>query len=153
MNTTNVLSDIKQYIKDIWLMQIATSLDNQPWIANVYFVADENLNFYWLSTPARRHSRELSINHKAAIAIVIKKDQPVIGIQAEGSVEQEHSLKKISEIMPIYIKKYGSGKDFLRLVKAAKNDHVMYRFTPEYLQLFDEQNYSPKENPIQFYFD
>ncbi len=94
------------------------------------------------------NSKELTTNKKAAITVAVKIDQPVIGLQAQGVIEQEHSYIKMAEIMPSYIKKYGSGKDFLNLVKHAKNDHKMYCFKPSYIQLFDELNYSPKDNPI-----
>ncbi len=133
-------------------MQLATSLDNQPWIANVFFIVDSNLNFYWLSYPTRRHSRELATNNRAAIAVAIKNDKPVIGVQAEGEVAEVHNKTIIAKMMLPYIKKYGQGKDFLQFVKEGKNKHILYKFSPTTLQLFDEVHYKPEQNPIQLTF-
>lgn len=139
--------------KDVWLMQVATSTDNQPWIANVFFVLDTKMNFYWLSVPYRRHSRELSHNNKAAIAVAIKTTKPVIGLQAEGTVEIVNDIALIEKILPEYSKKYKQGKEFIALAKKGKNKHMVYKFTPELLQLFDEANYTLEQNPITLFFE
>lgn len=52
-------------------MQLATSLDNQPWVCNVWFAADTKLNIYWFSSITRRHSDEVTKNQKVAGAIVL----------------------------------------------------------------------------------
>ena len=144
---------IYKEVKNVWLMQVATSADNQPWLANVFFFFFCKLNFYWLSYPGRRHSRELASNNRAAIAIAVKNDKPVIGIQAEGSVSQVASLTTISRVMPRYIKKYGAGQQFLALTKKGAAQHRLYKFEPESLQLFDELNYTPEQNPIVLLFE
>ena len=148
----DITKRIYKEAKDRWLMQIATSVDNQPWIANIFFVMDEQLNFYWLSFPNRRHSRELAVNNNAALSIAIKTDKPVIGVQAEGTVEQIARMSVIEKILPLYVKKYGQGKDFITLAKAGKNQHILYKFSPVSLQLFDEVNFKPEENPIVLFF-
>ncbi len=153
----NVDSGIKEKIysqaKDVWLMQLATSVDNQPWIANVFFVVDSKLNFYWLSFPSRRHSRELTTNNRAAIAIAVKHDKPVIGVQAEGTVREVTNVAIVGRIMPRYIKKYGAGQQFLSLTKKGAAQHRLYKLEPDSLQLFDELNYTPEQNPIVLLFE
>lgn len=121
-------------------MQLATSVNTQPWVCTVYFVEDEKLNLYWLSLPGRRHSKELEKNPKAAVAIQIKTGQPVIGIQAEGEVEIVRDVKLVEDIMTRYVQKYGSGKDFISNFARGKNQHVMYKFKPTCYVIFDEMN-------------
>jgi uncharacterized protein YhbP (UPF0306 family) len=152
-NNTNVAKDIQEYLNKTQLMQLATSVNDRPWVATVYFVQDDMFNFYWLSTPHRKHSEHLDINPRVAIAIAIKPDIPVIGLQAEGRAEIVHDLTTIAKLMPRYIKKYNAGKDFLSLAKKGINNHRMYKFSPELLQYFDEQHYTPDENPITLLFE
>ena len=152
-NSTHIAKDIKDYLKDAHLMQLATSVNDLPWVATVYFVVDDMLNFYWLSTPHRKHSEQLDINPRAAIAIAIKPDIPVIGLQAEGRVEIVHDIATIAKLMPGYIKKYNAGKDFVALAKKGISNHRMYKFSPELLQYFDEQNYTPEQNPMTLFFE
>jgi ribonuclease HI len=130
------------------VMQMATSKDNTPWISTVYFVADADRNIYWLSIPERRHSQEIIANPQVAIAIAVKQDIPVIGIQASGTVEIVNDGTVVKEILTAYVKKYdGAGQGFHHRFVAGKNKHQLYKLTPEALVLFDEVHF--KENPAQ----
>jgi len=128
------------------VMQLATVDDGQPWICTVYFVLYEGC-FYWLSFPERRHSRELASASNAAIAIAVKQDLPVIGLQAEGDVTKVDDLEEIEAVLPFYVEKYGSGKQFVERYKAGTNHHSLYKFTPRKVMLFDEVAHP--ENPYQ----
>lgn len=121
-------------------MQLATSVNDQPWVSTVYFVEDEKLNLYWLSLPGRRHSKELEKNPKAAIAMQIKTSLPVIGIQTEGEVEIVSDTTLVEDVMARYVQKYGSGKNFITNFARGKNRHVMYKFKPTCYVIFDEMN-------------
>jgi uncharacterized protein YhbP (UPF0306 family) len=134
---------IKEYLKQARMMQVSTTSGSKPWICTVYFVSDEDQNLYWLSLPARRHSKEIAENNKIAVAIAVKFDKnPIIGIQAEGKAEVVEEQKTVENILPEYIKKYDSGKDFTELFKAGKNQHCLYKFIPGAYFLFDETNFS-----------
>lgn len=136
---------IQQKLSQSSLLQLATSLEGQPWICTVYFVTDENLNLYWLSWPERRHSQEIAKNNKAAVAVAVKKDIPVIGIQGEGRAEMVTDEQTVTEVLEKYIKKYGAGKDFIKNYKTGTNHHQLYKFIPTKYVLFDEQNFSGDE--------
>lgn len=133
---------IKNYILNSKIMQVATVDDNQPWICSVYYVIDDELNLYWLSLPSRRHSKEIDKNSKVAIAIAVKTEQPVIGIQAEGFAEKVSNPASIAEVMKKYTDKYSAGKDFYTNFIAGKNKHVLYKFKPTLFVLFDELNFT-----------
>ena len=130
------------------VMQLATSRDNAPWISTLYFVADDQRNIYWLSLPGRRHSEEVVANPRVAIAIAIKQDLPVIGIQAEGSVTIVEDASIVEKILASYIKKYdGAGKEFHQRFVEGKNKHQLYKLTPSSMVLFDEVHF--KTGPAQ----
>lgn len=136
---------VENYLQSARLMQLATVRDGQPWVCTVYFVADEDMNLYWLSWPERRHSREVAQHDKAAAAVVVQDGgdrKPVVGIQVEGTVAEvtdEEAVKRISET---YAQKYGQGKRFYKNFKTGTNRHHMYKLMPQKLVLFDEQNFS-----------
>jgi uncharacterized protein YhbP (UPF0306 family) len=129
---------IKKYLSKSRMMQIATVDNGQPWICTVYYVEDEDLNLYWLSWPTRRHSQEIKKLNKIAIAVPVKLDKPVIGIQAEGTAKVAKEKEEVAKVMKLYVKKYGSGKQFYDNFIAGKNEHWLYRFTPSNFVLFDE---------------
>lgn len=131
----------KEYIHESSVMQIATMSSRGPWICTVYYVEDSRLNLYWLSLPTRRHSQEIKREPHVAIAIAVKPDKPVIGIQAEGTVKVVTDKKIIAEVMKQYTEKYGAGRDFYDNFIAGKNQHLLYKFTPQTTVLFDEVNF------------
>ncbi len=145
MNPKDIAS---KYLADSKTMQLATVAGNQPWISTVYFVADERMNLYWLSWPSRRHSLEISQNNKAAIAIAIKLDQPVIGLQAEGTVSIVEDSEEVAKVMKLYTAKYGSGQKFYKNFITNRNQHNMYKFIAKKFVLFDEVNF-PDDSPLE----
>jgi uncharacterized protein YhbP (UPF0306 family) len=128
----------RHLLGDAQVMQVATVRHDQPWICTVWFVADNDLNLYWLSLPARRHSQEIAHNQKVAAAIVIKQDMPTVGLQIEGMAEQVSDPVLVKLIMEKYFAKYGEGKDFYDRFMASKNKHAMYRIKPHLIVLMDE---------------
>lgn len=136
MQETEML--IKRYLGQGRMMQIATVDGDKPWICTVYYIEDENQNLYWLSLPSRRHSQEIARHPKVAVAIPIKVDKPVIGLQAEGSAAIVTDRSRIADVMKLYIERYDSGRDFLNNFISGQNQHMLYQFTPESMSLFDE---------------
>lgn len=139
---------VKQYLSDGRAIQLATSVNDIPWISTVYYVVDEKLNIYWLSYPTRRHSQDIAVNPNVALTLVVKQDIPVIGVQAQGVAMEIKRASTVIKVMALYIKKYGAGKDFYKNFTLKKNKHSLYQFAPSKFVLFDEQNFehdSPQE--------
>ena len=119
-------------------MQLATATrSGMPWICSVYFVIEEGC-FYWLSFPERRHSLELTENANAAIAVVLKTEPPVMGVQTEGIVSQVSSIPEATKVLAKYVAKYGKGSNFIELLQHGKNRHKLYKLKPNRVFLFDE---------------
>lgn len=140
---------IKKYLNESKFMQLATAVDNKPWVCTLHFVADEDANIYWLSLPTRRHSEEIAQNPHIAVAIAVKTDMPVIGVQAEGTAELVTDLETITKVMDLYVERHGTGKTFVDRVVQGIDNHKMYKLTPTRIQLFDEVNF-PKQPPKEW---
>src|SRR5436309_422879 len=95
---------IKTYLKEAKLMQLATSIGNQPWVCNVWFAADEELNIYWFSSITRRHSKELIKNKKvsAAMALPQTPDDTPRGLQVQGVAELLTEQADIYKAISVY---------------------------------------------------
>ena len=136
------LALIRDYLPQGRMMQVATVGDDQPWICTVYYVEDDNMNLYWLSLPTRRHSLEIAKHNHIAVAVPIKFDKPVVGIQAEGEAQAVADKTIIASVMQRYVERYGSGRQFYDNFVAGKNQHVLFKFTPRKWVLFDEVHFS-----------
>lgn len=132
---------IRHYLPQARMMQLATVSGEQPWICTVYFVEDDWLNLYWLSLPGRRHSQEIAQHGKVAVAVPLKMDKPVIGIQAEGRAEPVADKSVIADVMQRYVERFGVGHQFYSNYVEGENQHVLFRFKPQKYVLFDEVNF------------
>lgn len=133
---------VESYLIDAKLMQIATVSNGKPWICTVYYVSDNDSNIFWLSHPDRRHSQEIEKNPNIAVAIAVKHDQPIIGVQAEGRASIVKDVEVVKDVMSDYVAKYGNGKDFHDNFVTGTNQHNLYKFTPSSIVLFDEVNFA-----------
>lgn len=134
---------IKKYLPTKNVMQLATARDNQPWVCNVHYYTDEDLNFYWISEPGRRHSLELKDNPKAAAVIKIHENTPeenyVIGISVEGTAEE---VELDETIAAAYRDKLDKGETFVEDMRSGKKPYKFYKLTPKNFVLFDTQDFT-----------
>src|SRR6266849_2043067 len=90
---------IRQYLQDAKLMQLATSVDGQPWVCSVWFASDEEMNVYWFSSITRRHSGDFEKNNKVGAAIVLPQTQDDMprGLQLQGVAEMLHEKEAVEK--------------------------------------------------------
>lgn len=81
---------IREYIQQTIHMSLGTSANNIPWVCEVHFGYDDELNLYFRSKPSRRHSQEIANNPHVAGNIVRQHslEDSVVGIYFEGTAEQ-----------------------------------------------------------------
>ncbi len=147
----NLKKLIKQYLREAKLMQLATSLNDQPWICSVWFAADENMNIYWLSSTTRRHSKEVLKNNKVAGTIVIPQtpDDSPRGLQLQGIAEFLTEQKDIDKAMSIYGGRIFKKEDITKFMNNKEKPHRFYKIKPTQFVLFDAVNFP--ENSRQEY--
>lgn len=142
---------IKGYLKEAKLMQLATSVDNQPWVCSVWFAADEDLNIYWISSTTRRHSDEAIKNPKVAAAIVLPhtpKDS-ARGLQLQGKAELLTKQEDIDKAAFLFTGRIFTEEKIKEFMASEKYPHRFYKIKPSQFVLFDTVNFP--ENSRQEY--
>ena len=83
----DVESAVREYIEKTVHMSLATVSSDAPWVCEVHFAYDDNLNLYFRSLKSRRHSQEIASNPKVAGNIIDKYGlgDPVVGVYFEGT--------------------------------------------------------------------
>lgn len=148
---TQVRKFIEDYLFQARLMQVATSHENSPWVCTVYFACDDALNLIWISTPERRHSREIDVNPRVAGTIVFPHTPgaDVRGIQFEGTARKLTDPKEVTHALSHYAKRYGLEEARISAIAANTDGHACYILTPNSYVLFDEVNFP--DSPRQVY--
>lgn len=129
---------IRGYIPQIVHMSIATVKDNKPWVCEVHFAYDDELNLYFCSSLDRRHSMEAMENPVIAGNIVTQhfKNQKVRCVDFEGSIEL---LKDIDDTHPgirAYAERFERGGSLLEEIKKDGNTGF-FKITVDDYYLFD----------------
>ena len=137
-------SIIREYIKDIVHMSIATCADNKPWISEVHYSYDDDLNLYFISRPSRRHSLEVAANGQIAGNIIKqhKAGEEVRGVYFEGAIEMLDDVKDTDVAFQTYNKRLGLDATMLN-EQAEENGHCWYKINVHKFYLFDELEMEP----------
>ncbi|HBH17573.1 MAG TPA: hypothetical protein DDX14_01255, partial [Cyanobacteria bacterium UBA9579] len=78
-----IKSEAIQFLKDNFIMEIATSHDNNPSVSVVVYMIDENLNFYFI-TQRNSYKAKYIINNPR-ISLVVWEHLKM-SVQADGVV-------------------------------------------------------------------
>ncbi len=134
---------IKEYLESTKMMQLATSINNQPWVCNVWFASDDDLNIYWFSSSTRRHSNEIMKNNKVAAAFVFPQtpeDTPR-GLQLQGAAAVLDKKDDIEKAISVYKGRIFPKETIVKLMKDKTKPHKFYRIKPTQFVLFDGVNF------------
>jgi uncharacterized protein YhbP (UPF0306 family) len=128
----NVEKIIREYIDKTYHLSLGTSSGSKPWVCEVHFTYDDNLNLYFRSLKSRRHSQEIAKNPHVAGSIV--KQHPLReyphAIYFEGTARIIEDNDEIENVFEYFQSKLNSDESVLE--DAKKNDgHNFYRITVE----------------------
>jgi uncharacterized protein YhbP (UPF0306 family) len=139
---------IRNYLPQIAHLSLATCVDNRPWVSEVHFVYDDNLNLYFRSTLNRRHSQEIAKNPHVAGDIVTQhhRGQKVGGVYFEGTAGKLADVDEHHAAFIEYCQRFGTGPEILEESRSGTG-HAFYKIEVSDFYLFD----SYESNPSQKY--
>ena len=148
----------RQFLNELSTLTLATSSDNKPWAATVFFAADKHFNLYYVSDYRTRHGRDTAANEQVAVAINPDCDNwhDVAGLQIEGTVSVVEGverakalalyLKKFPQIDALYARPKGEHEETIAARLKAAN---FYKVTPSMIRVIDnEQGFGHREEII-----
>lgn len=140
----NIEAIIRSYLPQVIHMSLATCSDNKPWVCEVHYAYDDDLNLYFRSTPDRRHSREIAANPNVAGNIVTQHhlDQKVRGVYFEGMAEKLTNVDESSIAYTVVAARLGLGPEILK-DSNTDSGHGFYRIKVSDYYLFDSYGPGP----------
>jgi uncharacterized protein YhbP (UPF0306 family) len=134
---------IREFLSTAKLMQVATCVDNQPWVAHVWFSHDDKLNLYFISRNDRRHSQEIRKQPKVAGGIVNPPfeglGQKVRGLSFQGNAYETEG-SSLEEAYEHYRKRWSNVVEHAKLKDMIDGSIKVrvYKIVPTLYVLFDE---------------
>jgi uncharacterized protein YhbP (UPF0306 family) len=143
----NIENVIREYLPQVEHMSLATvGEDGRPWVCEVHFFYDDDLNLYFRSRPDRRHSQEIAGNPNVAGDIVKQHDGPA-GVRAvyfEGTAEALANVDENHVAYQSHAKRFGATPAILE--DALKdNGHSFYKITVSDFYVFDSLESKPSQ--------
>jgi len=132
--------EIYTYLRSLYLAVLSTaSKAGQPYAASIYFTADPELNFYFLTKSDTKKSLNLEENNNAAIT-TIDPSAPKI-IQTTGIATELEDPKQYHAMLAKISEANAQKKGFYWPPPLSKvdshGDLVLYKFTPTWVRLGD----------------
>lgn len=138
MNQSEIETIIRNYIPQIIHMSLATVADNKPWVCEVHFSYDDELNLYFSSSKNSRHAQELINNPHVAGNIVTQhhKDQKVRCVDFEGRAEMLSGEEAEKSAYQAYVQRYGASEGLLSEIRK-DGDVRFFKIAIDDFYLFD----------------
>lgn len=134
-----VLAEIRAFTSDITAISLATvDAEGLPYATNIYVAPDQEMRFYFLSSPNASHIQH--ILRQPAVALTayapIRMWQRVRGIQMQGVCRPLPS-DQFAEAWAIYVNKYPHINEVREHVQTLQ----FYRITPDTLRWIDNSRH------------
>lgn len=145
--------EIEKYLRTQRLMSVATYGKN-PWIANLYYIHDSDLNLYFLSKNWREHCQAIEINNKVAVAIA-DSHQPIYkpqkGLQIYGEAKSVNIISRLEWMFKMW-NKLISGSKGEKLIDPKKfldaGTSKVYKITPKRIKFFNTELWPKDQSKI-----
>lgn len=134
---------IQEYLEDAKMMHLATVAHGKPWVCNVWFASDADMNIYWFSSITRRHSKEVEKDSHVAGSMCLPQtpqDKPR-GLQFEGTAELLTDYADIEKAIGLYKDRIFPDEQIKQMMAHPDRPHKFYRILPDLFALFDVVNY------------
>lgn len=141
MSEPDNLQIIRAFLDTQSTMALATtSPDGQPQVAPIFYVADERLHLFWLSSPNSRHSTNLVLRSKVAATVYpsVWQWNDIVGLQIEGEARPIGDERIREQILTLYLRKFQLPAEFDSIISAS----ILYSLKPSWLRWMD--------NSVQF---
>jgi uncharacterized protein YhbP (UPF0306 family) len=135
---------IRNYLAEIIHMSLATTDGNKPWVCEVHFVFDQDLNLYFRSLPDRRHSQEIATNPNVAGNMVIQHQigEKPRAVYFEGKAERLEDVTGKHIVYTLFNDRFKLGPEIVKETKDSAG-HQFYKISVDNFYLFDSRESSP----------
>jgi len=109
--------------------------DGHACVAPLFYIVDENLSLYWLSSESSLHSLNLSRTPRAAATVYrnVESWRKIRGVQMRGTVSKVTDPKRRAALLKSYCERFKLG----RVPRLALRLSTLYSFQPDFIRYID----------------
>ncbi|HUO50271.1 MAG TPA: pyridoxamine 5'-phosphate oxidase family protein [Candidatus Paceibacterota bacterium] len=131
-----------------YFFSLATFDDGGLWVSDVFYVADNDWNIYWLSALDTRHSKAIEQNAEAAgtIRITTTPQEASEALQIAGHVEKVP--KDMSEMVERLFRQK-RGKEKKAEADRYNGNQSWYKLTPHKIRLSHQETFGLEKQDVE----
>jgi len=143
--------EIQKIVQNIfnegYFLSLATIDDGGVWVSDLFYVADDDWNVYWLSARDTRHSKAIDRNPKVAgtITITTTPQEPSEALQISGYVEVVKGELN-EEVEALFLQKRGKQK---KAESTRVSEQSWYKLTPTKIRLSHEEVFGLEKQDVE----
>ncbi len=133
----DLIASLKQTLIDSGVLGLCTVDDaGEPYASNLRFAVDDDLNCYFLSSPASAHSRHAAARPSVAASAYAPFAHPgeIHGVQMRGTLTPLPA-DQFDACWAMFCERYPAAKAFEEKART----QTFYRLTPSWLRLIDNR--------------
>ena len=121
------------------LVLSTVNADGTPHAAPLFYLAGDELEFYWFSSTSSRHSENLIRSRNVAIAIYASTEhwREICGVQMRGAVENITDRKVRRDVTRRYSERFHLG----RIFRFALSSSSLYVLRPSWIRYIDNSRH------------
>jgi uncharacterized protein YhbP (UPF0306 family) len=137
---------IRDYLASLFHMSLATCLKNKPWVCEVHFVYDDDLNLYFRSKQSSRHSQEIAVNPNVAGNIVEQHDLTMKprGVYFEATARILEDFTNQHPAYQAFNSRMDLGPEIIEESKQV-DGHKVYKIIVSDFYVFDSRESKPSQ--------
>ena len=146
------MKDLLHFLKSQRSMAIA-SVDENIWIANIFYGVDDKLKIYFISPKDTLHSKHFLKNSKVAFSVIWydKNDfENRKGVQGRGICKLAKSDKDIKKGVELHNKNFPVFKKRLTFDYIKKGNSCVWVIEPKFIKYWDDSLYKDKIKEFNF---
>jgi uncharacterized protein YhbP (UPF0306 family) len=104
-------------------------------VTPLFYIADEELTLYWLSSESSRHSQNLRNEPRAAATVYRKVEswKQIRGVEMRGLVNKVTRPERRHALLVAYCERFKLG----RILRLAIRQSALYEFQPDFIRYID----------------
>ena len=149
----DIILRVQEFLNNHNTVSIASKNNESVWAATVFYIADTNMNLYFLSSDKTQHISNIQTDENVAITVYkdVEDWQSIQGLQGSGRVSEVASSDR-DKILADYIKKYVFLDDLLQNPKDDQEKKIAEQFSSIGLYVYKPNFFRIIDNSISFGF-
>ena len=127
---------ITTLLREQTTLSLATTGEGgEPCVAPLFYIVDEELNLYWLSSESSQHSLNLLRTPRAAATVYrpAKSWKEIRGVQMHGAVSKVTEPERRAALVKAYCERFKLGRVFRLAIRRS----ALYAFQPDFIRYID----------------